>query len=174
MHTNIPLVFWIWQYSSINTVHVNNMSRLDIPNSVFFQKCAFSARAIKRLWEHSWSKWMVHSGNCGFLALTELFQKQLSPTRPTRIQNLNVVRDSNNGGFASNATPQNEQLEEDDCATVGGGRTMGAAWQASFAEGQEWWRQRILIYISIEVTPSEYCVHVNMWRVCVSVIIPWH
>lgn len=47
---------------------------------------------------------MVHSGNCGFLALTELFQKQLSPTRPTRIQNLNVVRDGNNGGFASNAT----------------------------------------------------------------------
>lgn len=89
------------------------------------------------------------------------------PSHPRiRTQNLNVVRDGNSGGFASNATPQNEQLEEDDCATVGGGWTMGAAWQASFADGQEGWRQRILIYISIEVTPSEYCVHVNMGRVC--------
>lgn len=89
------------------------------------------------------------------------------PSHPhIRTHNLNVVRDGNSGGFASNVTPQNEQLEEDDCATVGGGWTMGAAWQASFAEGQEGWRQRILIYISIEVTPSEYCVHVNMGRVC--------
>lgn len=44
------------------------------------------------------------------------------PSHPhIRTQNLNVVHDGNNGGFASNATPQNEQLEEDDCATVGGG-----------------------------------------------------
>lgn len=29
--------------------------------------------------------WMVHSGNCGFLALTELFQRQQTPTSPSHI-----------------------------------------------------------------------------------------
>lgn len=168
MHSDIPPVFLIWQYSSIITVHLNNMSWLDIPKSLFFQKFAFSARAIKRLWELSWSMWMVHSGNCGFLAPTELFQKPLPPTSPTRTSKISMwlATATTTGAWLLMQRRRTNSLGKMIEGLLEGGWTMWAARLASFTGSQEWWRQRILIYISIKVSPSQYCVHVNMRRVC--------
>lgn len=67
MHTRIPLLFQIWQYSEFDTCHANSLFILDIPNLAFSNQEVGYANITQ---EHSLYMYAAHSecvSQLGFL-----------------------------------------------------------------------------------------------------------